>query len=555
MQIDLHLHDARVLTLDGAGLGSRGAGLAIHQGRVLAVLDDGSLPAGVTARSATDCGGAVVVPGFGDAHNHMAWFGQTLAEVDLSGARTLDELYDAVSARAATLPADAFVLGAGYDDVVLGSSPHHAALDRAAGGRPVRLAHRSGHVSVGSSESLRRAALLDASGRRGPAAVPEGGRVVLDGDGVPTGVVEEAAQPLLADLLRPYAVADVADALARASAVYAAQGLTQVTECGVGGGFIGRTPRELAAYQDAAEQGRMHQRVVVMPVDSVLHDVAGGDGVGLDLGMRTGFGDDDLRLGPMKIFFDGALSSRTAAMLAPFADRDHSGYLADDPEHLREQVVGAHLAGWTVAAHAIGDRAVHAALDAFADAQARLPRPEVRHRIEHAGVVGDDAVLRFAALGVTPVPQARFLHEIGDSMLAAVGDERGERLYRHASFLAAGLRVPASSDRPCVGDGHPLRTMQSMVLRRSSSGRVIGPDERVDAVTALRALTVDTAWIAGDEHRRGRLAPGMLADLVLLGDDVTRVDAERIGTTEVVATMLGGRWTHGADQVSAVAHR
>jgi hypothetical protein len=545
MQIDLHVHDADVLTLDGPGTGSRARGLAVHHGRVLAVLDDGSLPAGVTARRTADCGGAVVVPGFGDAHNHMAWFGQTLAEIDLSGARTLDEVYDAVARRAVELPAHAFVVGAGYDDVALGGSPHHAALDRAAGGRPVRLQHRSGHVCVGSSEALRRAGILDASGRRGSVGVPEGGKVVLDDEGVPTGVVEEAAQPLLADLLRPFAVDDVAEALVRASRVYAAQGLTHVTECGIAGGFIGRTPRELAAYQLARERDGLRQRVVVMPVDGSMHQVPGGDGVSLDLGVRTGFGDDDLRLGPMKIFFDGALSSRTAAMSAPFDDRDHAGYFSDDPAHMHEMVVGAHLAGWTVAAHAIGDRAVGAALDAFADAQARLPRPEVRHRIEHAGVVSDSEVLRFAALRVTPVPQARFLYEIGDSMVAAVGDERADLLYRHASFTDAGLRVPSSSDRPCVADGHPLRTMQSMVERLTASGRVIGPGERVDAVTALRALTLDTAWIAGDEARRGALAAGMLADLVVLGDDVTRVEADRIGGTEVVATLRGGEWTHG----------
>lgn len=555
VQIDLHLRDADVLTLDGPGTGPRARGLAIHQGRVVAVLDDGSLPAGVTARRTAGCGGAVVVPGFGDAHNHMAWFGQTLAEIDLSGARTLDEVYDAVAGRAATLPADAFVVGAGYDDVVLGGSPHHAALDRAAGGRPVRLQHRSGHVQAGSTEALRRAGILDASGRRGAVVVPEGGKVVLDDGGVPTGVVEEAAQPLLADLLRPFTVDDVVDALARASEVYAAQGLTHVTECGIGGGFIGRTPRELAAYQEARARGVLRQRVVVMPVDGTLHPVPGGDGVGLDLGMRTGFGDDDLRLGPMKIFFDGALSSRTAAMAAPFHDRDHAGYFQDDPGHMHDMVVGAHLAGWTVAAHAIGDRAVAAALDAFADAQARRPRPEVRHRIEHAAVVSDEELRRFAALGVTPVPQARFLYEIGDSMATAVGDERADLLYRHAGFVDAGLRVPASSDRPCVADGAPLATMQSMVQRLTAAGRVLGPGEREDAVTALRALTVDTAWIAGDEDRRGALAPGMLADLVVLSEDVTRIDPARIGVTEVVATLRGGEWTHGADRMSAMRRR
>lgn len=547
MEIDLHVRDVDVLTLDGPGPGTPARGLAVHGGRVLAVLPDGSLPAGVTARRTAGGGGATVVPGFGDAHNHMAWFGQTLAEIDLSGLTTLDAVYAAVAERAAASAPGAFVVGSGYDDVVLGGSPHHAALDRAAGGRPVRLQHRSGHVCAASTEALRRAGILS-----GSVTAPEGGRIVVDGAGEPTGVVEEAAQPLIADLMRPYGVDDVAAALGRASEVYAAQGLTHVTECGIAAGFMGRTPRELAAYQLALEQGLLRQRAVVMPVDAALHDVPGGDGVGIDLGMRTGFGDDRLRLGPMKIFLDGALSSRTAAMGAPFHDRDHAGYYQDDPEHMHRRIVDAHLAGWAVAAHAIGDRAVAAALDAFADAQARLPRPTVRHRIEHAGLVSDAALERFVALGITPVPQARFLVEIGDSMAAAVGPERVDLLYRHAAFLRAGLRVPASSDRPCVSDGHPLATMAAMVTRRSSSGRLIGPDERVDPVTALRSLTVDTAWIAGDEDRRGVLAPGYLADLAVLGDDVTRVDPDRIAATEVVATMVGGEWTHGE---SAMAHR
>ena len=131
-------------------------------------------------------------------------------------------------------------------------------------------------------------------------------------------------------------------------------------------------------------------------------------------------------------------------------------------------------------------------------------------------------------------------------MAAAVGDGRADLLYRHASFLRAGLRVPASSDRPCVADGHPLRGMQSMVQRRTATGRTLGADEAVDVETALRAYTVDAAWIAGDEDVRGRLAPGLAADLVVLAEDVTRVDTDRIGDIEVVATLRGGRATHGA---------
>lgn len=542
LEIDLLLRDADVLTLDAAR--PRGRAVAVHHGRVLAVSEDGELPAGVRARRVVDVGGATVVPGFDDAHQHTAWYGQSLAEIPLAGLGDLDALYDAVAARAAALPADAFVVGSGYDDVALGGSPDRRALDRAGGGRPVWLKHRSGHVCAVSTEVLVRAGVLDRD-----TEVPAGGVVVRDATGDPTGVLLEAAQALAGDLLRPYPVAELADAVAAATAVFAREGLTHVTEAGVAGGWIGRSPRELAAYQLARERGDLAVRVDVMPEVSVLHDVPGGPGRALGLGLRPGLGDHELRIGPAKIFFDGALSSRTAAMRKPYVDRDHAGYLGDDPEVLHRGLVEAVAGGWPVAAHAIGDRAVDAALAAFADAGTRPwtgVRPP-RHRLEHAGVVDDDALHRMAALGVTPVPQARFLHEIGDSMAAAVGDDRAELLYRHASFLRAGLRVPASSDRPCVADGHPLRGMRSMVQRQTAAGRTLGPDEAVGAETALRAYTVDAAWVAGDEDVRGRLAPGFLADLVVLGDDVTRVDPDRIGDVEVVATLRGGRATHGAD--------
>jgi predicted amidohydrolase YtcJ len=274
---------------------------------------------------------------------------------------------------------------------------------------------------------------------------------------------------------------------------------------------------------------------------------------GLDLGLRTGFGDDRLRLGPMKIFLDGSLVARTAAVQQPFCDHGHGrGYLQDDPDTMRGQLVAAHRGGWRVAAHAIGDRAVDLALDAYEEAQRLRPRPDARHRIEHAGITRPDQVTRMADLGVTPVPQHRFLYEIGDTMAAALGADRRDLLYRHAGFLRAGLRVPGSSDRP-VASGAPLQVMQSMVERLSRAGDLLGADERVDAMTALRACTVDTAWVAGEERERGSLTPGRLADFVVLGDDITTVPGDRIGGTEVVATFVGGVCTHGEGAVPAAS--
>jgi predicted amidohydrolase YtcJ len=545
MDIDLLVRNAAVVTMDDAQ--PRAHSLAVHHGRVVA-LD----PDGLSARVEIDAGGAALVPGFGDAHNHMAWFGASLEEVDLSGLADLATLYDRVAERAATLAPDAFVVGAGYDDTAIGGHPHRRALDRAAGDRPVVLRHRSGHVTTVNTPVLERIGVLD-----GTAAVPAGGVVVREAGGSPTGTLEEQAQNLVGALLVPYATDDLARAIGAASAVYASEGITHVTECGIGGGWVGRSPRELAAYQQARGTGALAVRVQLMPVLDVLHPVPGHDrdpdGIGLDLGLRTGFGDDRLRVGPVKVFLDGSLVARTAAMLHPYCDRDsalpHSaGYFQDDPDLLRSRIVAAHAAGWRIAAHAIGDRAVDLALDVFAEMQRAHPRPDARPRIEHAAVTTPAQIARMAQLGVTPVPQARFLYEIGDTMAAAVGPDRVHELYRHGSFLRAGLRVPGSSDRP-VATGAPLVGMQSMVERRSAGGAVIGPDERVDAATALRAYTLDAAWVAGEERERGSLTPGKLADFVLLEHDITTVPADRIGATTVVATFVGGRCTYGAGAV------
>ncbi|WP_028921824.1 amidohydrolase [Pseudonocardia acaciae] len=535
MRLDLLLRNARVRTLDPDRPAASAVGV-LH-GRIVGVDEDVTE---LGARTVVDCDGATLVPGFADAHNHMAWFGLSLAELDLSTTASMADLYDAVARRAAGLPSDAWVIGAGYDDFALGGHPDRAALDRAGGGRPVWLKHRSAHVCVVNTVLLDRMGVLDGSVR-----VPEGG--VVDRD---TGRLEEQAQGLVKALVVPYPVEELASAVARAARHYAAEGLTHVTEAGIGGGWIGHSPVEAAAYQLARRRGELAQRVELMPASDALHPLRGHPDddlpVGLDLGLTSGFGDDHLRIGPMKVFLDGALSSHTAALTEPFRDHPGAGYLQDDEETLRALVVAAHRAGWRVAAHAIGDRAIDLALDAFELAHRLRPRHDVRHRIEHAATVRPDQLPRLAALGVVPVPQARFLYEIGDAAADALGPERAATFHRHRSFLDAGLRVAGSSDRPCVSTGAPLAGMRSMVERRTRNGLVLGPDERVDAETALRAFTTDAAYASHAEHDRGRIAPGMLADLALLDDDPTTVPTSRIDDIEVRATFVGGRCTHGA---------
>lgn len=538
LRSDLLLTNAWVRTLDGPDHGYVARSVALWRDRVVAVDED------VPAQRVIDLDGAVVAPGFHDAHQHLAWFGLSLAEVDLRLPR-LDDVYAAVADRAATLGPDEWVVGAGYDENKLGAHPDRDALDRAADGRQVWLKHTSGHMCVVSSAVLADLGLADAA-----VDVP-GGLVVTDPAGRPTGLLQEQAQQLLTPLVLPYPVATLVDAIERGGRVALSQGLTSVVEAGIGGGWIGKSPVELAAYQQARDEGRLPLRVELMVAADALHGLAAheSDGLplGLDLGLRTGLGDDRLRIGPTKVFSDGSLIGHTCALTEEFADTPgERGYLQDDADALRTRILDAHRSGWRVATHAIGDAAIDLVLDAYEEAQRRWPRPDVRHRIEHFGVSRPDQVRRCAELGVVPVPQGRFVGEIGDGMLRALGPERAGWAYRYRSLLDAGVVVPGSSDRPVV-DGAPLRGMHDMVNRRTDTGAECGTEEAVTGLEALTAYTLGSAYASHQERERGSIEVGKVADLVVLSDDPATVDPATIKEIRVLRTFLGGEEVWRAD--------
>jgi predicted amidohydrolase YtcJ len=536
---DLLLVNANVLTMDPAR--PRATAVAITSGRI------SGLSADPGATQVIDLHGMTVLPGFHDAHNHMAWFGLSLAEVDLR-VTSLDELYAAVASRAATTAPGEWVVGAGYDQNKIGGHPERHALDLAAPGRRVWLKHTSGHMCTVNSLVLSDLGLSSAA-----VDVP-GGRVVTDSAGRPSGLLQEQAQQLVAGLVHPYPLATLTDAIDRAGERYLAEGITSCTEAGIGGGWIGHSPVELAAYQNARDQGRLRVRVELMIASDVLHPLSAhaDDGLelGLDLGLRTGFGDDWLRLGAMKIFTDGSLIGRTAAMHDDYAGSPgEAGYLQADADLLRSAIIAAHRSGWQVAAHAIGDRAIDLALDAYAEAQSRYPRPDARHRIEHFATSRPDQVLRTAELGVIAVPQGHFASEIGDGMLAAVGPERYGWLYRQRSLLEAGMVLPGSSDRPVVL-GAPLLGVRDMVCRQTDAGAPFNPDEAITAEEALRAYTWGSAYASHQEGVKGSITVGKLADLVVLSDDPSAVDPADIAGIEVVATFVDGQCRHGGQHLS-----
>jgi predicted amidohydrolase YtcJ len=529
---DLLLVNANVLTMDPGR--PRARAVALAGGRVVGVYDG---EPDVTARNVVDLRGLTLIPGFHDAHNHMVGFGLSLTEIDLR-VDSLDVLYARVAAKAAAMPEGEWIVGAGYDQTKVGAHPHRDALDAIAPRHRVWLKHTSSHMCVVNS------LVLNDLGIAETAPDVDGGRVTTDSGGRPTGLLEERAQQLVGDLTHPVPLATLTDAVAAASKRYLAEGLTSVTEAGVGGGWIGQSPVELGAYVAAREEGRLNLRVELMVVSDAFHPLGAHPAdrmeTGIDLGLRTGFGDDWLRIGPMKIFTDGSLVGRTAAMTAPFdGEPGNNGYLQADADYLTGMIIAAHQAGWRVAAHAIGDRAIDLALDAFAAAADLLARSDPRHRIEHFAAARPDQVTRAAQLGVIPVGQGRFASELGDGMLAAVGKDRHGWLYRQRSLLDAGLVLPGSSDRP-VASGAPLLGIHDMVNRRTETGAPFNEAEAITAAQALRAYTWGSAYAAKQEHLKGSIADGKLADFTVLSEDPTAVAANRIDGLEVAATFVDG---------------
>lgn len=517
--------------------------IAVWRGRIVAVGDVN----GLTAATTIDLDGARVVPGFHDAHHHLAFTGARLASLNLRPhlVRSLPELYAAVADFAQGLPADAIVRASGYDQNALGAHPSAEELDRVTGGRAAILDHVSGHMLVANTAAF---ALAGFPGRRDVPDFP-GGRVARDEDGRASGLLEETAMNPLQEATATITPDEIRQRLSLAAQQAASYGITSVTEPGViASGSLATPGVDLFYYQEALRTGQHLPRLTVMPLHTALH---GGDRFPegwrtLDWGLHTGFGDDRLRLGPVKIISDGSLIGTSAAMHECYCGQpDNTGVLQLSPDELHEAVLDFHRAGWSIATHAIGDRAIDHVLDALEAAQQEDPRP-TRHRIEHFAVASDAQVARAAKLGVIPVPQGVFISDFGDGILRAIGENRTSGTYRMRSLLDAGMVVPGSSDSP-VSDANPLVSIHDLVNRRTASGADFAPQERVSVAEALSAYTHGSAYAVGVEQDRGRLMPGMLADFAVLSEDLLRVAQERIREVRVVRTVQDGRVVYGEE--------
>ncbi len=388
--------------------------------------------------------------------------------------------------------------------------------------------------------------------RIGEVDVPDGGVVAVDDEGRPNGLLEEQAQQLVRSLVHPRSVAEMATNLGLASDRYLSEGITSCQEAGVGGILGTAEPVEVAAYQQARRANRLRVRVTMMASVDALHGCAhhadDNEPFSLDLGMHTGFGDDWLRYGATKIFADGSLMGCTAAMFEDFRwsarqqrllPDARSAAARTDPRRAPVGVAGRHPR----------DRRPRRLLRCSTRTRLCPPAappsgPPAPHR-----TCRDDPCCqtshRIARLGVIPVPQARFVSEIGDGMLRAIGPDRVGDCYRQRSFLDAGITLPGSSDRPVV-NGAPLLGIHDLVNQRTASGAAFNPSEALTIEQAIHAYTVGSATASFDEQRKGSITAGKLADLVVLDHDLTAIERDGIGEARVLATMVGGSFEYDA---------
>jgi len=505
---ELILKNANVVTLDPDRPTARL--VAVRDGKVRLVADDdGPEPVGGAGTRIIDCRGRTVVPGFNDAHCHIFSFIRKLLSIDLSppSVGSIDDIKAIIGREAEKTPAGQWLIGTDYNDFYLAEKRHPTRwdIDEVAPDHPAVLSHRSLHACVLNSRALALAGITRET------AEPPGGFIDRDPtSGEPNGILFEMLGHIREKVLPPIPEAELDRGAALADRHYLSLGITSLQDATVVNGFS-RWQR----FNRFKEEGRLKSRVYMMFGFEALNQFR-------EAGLALGSGDSRLRLGGVKI-----VPNETGGELYP-----------PQPE-LNEMVYQAHRAGFQLAIHAVQRGTVEAAITALEYAQQKLPQKGRRHRIEHCSVCPPSLLERLKKLEAVVVTQPPFIYYGGERYLALVEADQLKWLYRIKSLLDGGLTVAASSDSPVVPD-NPLVGISTAVTRRVESGQQILPEEGIDAVQALAMYTAGAARASFEENIKGSIAPGRLADLVVLSDDPTRVPPEAIKDIKAEMTIIGG---------------
>ncbi len=507
-------------------------------GRVVASGKTEDLRARFVGADEVDFGDCVIAPGFNDAHMHLGMTAEDLLHLDLAHKTT-----PSLSAAKAKLRDQARLVAPGtwirasrYDDAKMAERRvlDRWDLDEVSPEHPILVIHIAGHWGVVNSKALELGAIDER------AEPPFGGKFGRDATGRLNGILYEQA---LFDFAYPSAskqgrtVAPTSSfeerlaGLSRAVQMFHGAGLTSIGDALVG-------PQELALFQEALRRGLLTLRVNMLLTHEHYDHVR-------RLGLRSGFGGERLRFGGVKTFVDGAIGGRTCLMEQPFeGTTDDYGMQTMSTGELRDVARMVHSDGTRLCAHANGDRAISLLLDQLEAAESGRPRANLAHRIEHCTIVNEQILARMKRLGAIAVPFGSYVLYHGGKLIDWYGRKRVERMFAHRSFLDAGVAVAGSSDYPC-GPYEPLLALQSCVTRQGWDGALVGENQRLTPLEALALYTTNAAYAAGEQHIKGCLAPGFLADFVVLSDNPLQVNPATLGSIEVRRTYVGGDcvWT------------
>jgi predicted amidohydrolase YtcJ len=533
-KVSLVLYNGKLFTADAQG--SIAEAVAVDGERILAVGSTRDIRSRYEGAKEINLGGKLVTPGFNDAHIHFSGGGLSLLRVVLNDSKTLEESKQRIAAKIKELPAGSWVLGRGWDHTLWGGQwPTRQDLDQVAPHNPVFVQRVDGHVSWANSLALQKAGITRAT------KAPEGGEILYDAQGEPTGILKETAGELVSKVIPSITPEEWMRGAERALEEARRYGITSVQD---NSGF-----ETVRGYRELLKQGKLTVRVAEWQdfEDSVEKLKA----------QRAEF--DSFKVDPLRIrmtalkgYVDGTLGSRTAAMLAPFSDDPkNSGIPRRPPEELTRMIFERDAAGFQIALHAIGDRANRMALDGFEAAGKQRNGAAGgdgpgnswrRHRVEHAQVVAPSDFARFGRMNVIASMQPS--HAISDKRWAQdrLGEYRVQGAYAWHMMKAFQVHVPFGTDWP-VEPISPYLGLYAAVTRQSTEGDPPGgwwPQERLSMADAIRCYTAESAYASFEEKEKGQIAVGMLADFTVHSNDLLTIKPEDILKTETVMTILGG---------------
>ncbi|MFZ6801000.1 amidohydrolase [Undibacterium sp. Di24W] len=525
---DVIIQNAKVWTVDPAQ----------PQAQALAIMGDKIVAVGTNQQvilwrgkqtKLIDAHSKLVLPGFNDAHVHFADGGNSLSEVALKDASSPQEFVRRIAAHSATLPQGEWLIGGNWDDQAFSTPelPTRQMLDAVTPERPVFVTRYDGHMAVANSLVLKLAGI----DRNTPD--PIGGEIVRDREGNPTGLLRDAAMDKVFAVM-PEPSTEKRLRTIRSGMQFAAQmGVTSLQD-------MNPPYADIAAYAILAESGELTSRMYLAPMLLQGEDI-------IKIGIRRAFGSDYLRLGALKAYSDGSLGSSTAYFHEAYLDAPHTrGLLAAEMqpiEGMRERMIKADKAGLQLCIHAIGDDGVSAILDLFEDVVKENGSRDRRFRIEHAQHLAQKDFARFAALGVIASVQPYHAIDDGRFVDKRIGHDRASRTYAFRSFLDHGVKLAIGTDWT-VAPLDPMSTIHAAVTRATIDGQFPQgwrPEQKLTVAEVVHAYTMGSAYAEFQEHVKGSVTVGKLADIVILSQDIFKIAPEQIKDVKIEKTMVGGK--------------